>query len=531
MLLRLLSKRLRRGADARTALPPWVDELLRAWQARDIQPPYPLALLHARPGRARLAAALANGEPWEEAHFWIEEARRQSGKAGEEAVDLLLQAELCLAHGRDVAAAEAALEELHAGDGAVAMRAGVLLSWRLWLRGEMARLRAIARRLAAGAPDSPASRVLIGISDEMEGRPEAALQSFRQAHQAAPDSAQTIGLLAQALLLRRQWREGFEMFGRIPGPHADYVDAQACPVWRGEPLAGKRLLAVATLLFGDQMQLMRFVREVRAAHPGVHVATTLPPALTRLVAGSGLFDEIVPADVPRERFDAQIGYHELPVALGLAAQAPVWHGPYLRVASEEIAQAAAWLPAVPQAAMQPSLQPGLQPALQPASQPALQPGVRRVGLRWYGSGSEINGIRSMPLAELRPLFDVPGIEWVALAEEPAALRAAAGTPLLDVSAHLRDFAATAALMHQLDLVLTVDTSVAHLAGALGRPAWVMTRPDPEWRWGIGTPETPWYPDLRLFRHPPGGFDRAAVIRDVARALAQWCAQAQTAAQA
>jgi hypothetical protein len=96
-------------------------------------------------------------------------------------------------------------------------------------------------------------------------------------------------------------------------------------------------------------------------------------------------------------------------------------------------------------------------------------------------------------------------------------------PLLDVSGHLVDFYATGALMQQLDLVISVDTSTVHLGGALGRPTWLIARPDYEWRWGERGAQAPWYASVWVFRHPPQRLDWAAVVADVGQALGDWAA--------
>jgi len=147
----------------------------------------------------------------------------------------------------------------------------------------------------------------------------------------------------------------------------------------------------------------------------------------------------------------------------------------------------------------------------------------RVGLRWSGEPSPYNAKRSIPLAKLGPLFRLPGIRWFALLEggnpELARLRAS-DTPVIDMSAALGDLTDTAALMHNLDLVISVDTSVVHLGGALGVPTWLMERPDPNWRWGRAGAGTPWYSSVRVFRHP-GRFDWDHMVGEVAAALAQY----------
>jgi len=145
-------------------------------------------------------------------------------------------------------------------------------------------------------------------------------------------------------------------------------------------------------------------------------------------------------------------------------------------------------------------------------------GGLRVGLAWRGAQHIPK--RSLPIECLLPVLVQPGLELHALQQEiPAEQRAwlQAHAPLFDHSAALHDFADTAALIAQLDLVVTIDTSVAHLAGALGKPVWILLRHSADWRWLLNRDDNPWYPTARLFRqHRPGDWD--GVVADVSRAL-------------
>jgi hypothetical protein len=157
---------------------------------------------------------------------------------------------------------------------------------------------------------------------------------------------------------------------------------------------------------------------------------------------------------------------------------------------------------------------------------ATSPG-RKIGLVWAGSprpgdpnSNAIDRRRSIRLRDYSPLAEVPGVCLISLQKGNAAEQARtppSGMALRDWTDELDDFADTAALIDALDLVISVDTSVAHLAGALGRPVWVLNRFDQCWRWLRGRDDSPWYPTARLFRQQEDG-DWAAVIRAVARAL-------------
>jgi hypothetical protein len=152
----------------------------------------------------------------------------------------------------------------------------------------------------------------------------------------------------------------------------------------------------------------------------------------------------------------------------------------------------------------------------------------RVGLVWAGSprpdqpeANRVDRRRSVTLEHFAKLADVPGVSFVSLQKGPAASQTRSSPDLLihDWTDELDDFADTAALIEALDLVISVDTSVVHLAGALGKPVWLLNRFDTCWRWLLDRDDTPWYPTLRQFRQPkPGDWD--SVILDVRAALAR-----------
>ena len=146
---------------------------------------------------------------------------------------------------------------------------------------------------------------------------------------------------------------------------------------------------------------------------------------------------------------------------------------------------------------------------------------RKVGVVWAGSPTFANDrFRSMPLAALDALVEVSDIAWFSLQKGPARtqLTHAALKPH-DLTDHIQDFADTAALIEQLDLVIAVDTSVAHLAGALGKPVWVLLPANYDWRWMLDRDDSPWYPTMRLFKQTTLG-DWEPVVRRVKEALAR-----------
>jgi hypothetical protein len=150
---------------------------------------------------------------------------------------------------------------------------------------------------------------------------------------------------------------------------------------------------------------------------------------------------------------------------------------------------------------------------------AAAPGLK-VGLAWAGGKDQPrDALRSMALHQLVPLMAVDGVCWVSLQRgDPADQLSELGWRVLDWAYHCHDLLDTAALIEQLDLVLTVDTAVAHLAGALGKPVWMMSRYEGEWRWLRGRTDSPWYPSMRIFNQTAAG-DWNGVVAAVAQALA------------
>jgi len=246
------------------------------------------------------------------------------------------------------------------------------------------------------------------------------------------------------------------------------------PHWDGAPRAGRTLLLHAEQGLGDAIQMLRFVPAVAA---GGAVVLAVPPALRRLADRFAPWAEVVTAGDPLPPFDLHCPLPSLPWALGTTLHS-IPKTPYL---AADPVEAASWRDRLAGVA-------GL-----------------RVGLCWAGNpGYAADARRSIAPDRLAALAGLPGIGFVSLqpGHPPPP-----GLALHDWTAALRDLADTAALLAGLDLVVTVDTAVAHLAGALGRPVWLLNRFDTCWRWMPGRDDSPWYPTMRILRqHRPGDWD-------------------------
>jgi hypothetical protein len=325
------------------------------------------------------------------------------------------------------------------------------------------------------------------------GRFAEARADYRSALQLRPDFAEAHVALAESLLLTGEMAEGWQHYEwrwKTQGL-APLARNFSVPQWRGEAIAGKTILLHAEQGFGDTLQFCRLATLVAAR--GARVILEAQPGLVPLLRTLAGPSEVLARGEPLPGFDLHCPLMSLPLALGgdvAGAVAP----PYV---AADPARVAAWAA---------RLETGL-----------------RCGIAWSGRASHQNDHnRSLALAALLPVLAVPGVSFVSVQNQvrPADRAVASQLPALKTfGAELDEFSENAALISAVDLVIAVDTMAAHLAGALGKPVWVMLPFMPDWRWLQDRRDTPWYPAARLFRQPAPG-DWTKVIADVADALAR-----------
>ncbi|MGE5506652.1 MAG: tetratricopeptide repeat protein [Actinomycetota bacterium] len=348
----------------------------------------------------------------------------------------------------------------------------------LYRRGE--RAGAIAAHDAALAlrPDHGPGLVNRALALDASGRPAEAEADFRRALALDPRSVDAHWNLSLLLMKQGRWAEGlaeYEWRRMLPGaPQAPWGLSE----WSGTEPAGTRVLVWNDQGIGDALMFLRHLPALAARgavpllvvqDPLAQLAAAVPGA-----AGASGFSDPPPAA------DAHLPLSSLPLRLG-------------------VTDPLAW--------------PG-QPWLAPVSRPPATVERPAVGLMWSGNPGT-DDARHVPVGALAPLLAVPGITFYSLQVGAAAADCPPGVN--DLSPLLVDFAATAAVLAEIDLVVTVDTAVAHLAGAMGRPAWVMLQRLADWRWSGGE-TTPAYPSLRLFRQEDlGQWD--GVVAAISRALA------------
>ncbi|MDQ0504134.1 tetratricopeptide repeat protein [Xanthobacter agilis] len=366
-------------------------------------------------------------------------------------------------------------------------------------RGELDSALHHGRTAVALAPHDPgaAYNLCVVHSDRMEI--EEAIRLARRAIALDPGMAGAHFELAEGLLLNGRFAEGWEEYEwrfRLPNvaPPLPQTDR---PQWDGAPLPGGTVLLIADQGFGDSIQFCRYIPQVarRCARVVVACSIELQPIIRQQSGLAFCFDrwEQAPA------FDAYCPLSGLPRVFGTdlpSVPAPV---PYVAPPPAKVGPWAARLD-------------GLVPR-----------GMKRVGIVWAGRpthGNDLN--RSMPLEALTPLGEMEGVALISLQMGAAMAQVAhhyGPAPLMNLGAEIADFTDTMAILHLLDHVVAVDTSIVHLAGAMGRPVSVLLPFAPDWRWMRDRDDSPWYPTARLFRQPAPG-DWAEPVRRVCAQVAR-----------
>ncbi len=363
---------------------------------------------------------------------------------------------------------------------------------------------AACRRALAIRPDYAEACYNLGRLLAQLGRAPEAEAAYRHALAIRPDYPDASWNLGLLLLYLGRWSEGWPLYefrchkdrkqpvARIP--------ALACPQWRGESLQGKSLLIWPEQGFGDAIQFVRYLPLLKA-QGAARITLVCEPALRVL------FQSVAGADAVVTQAQAQdgSGYDfwtlllSIPLHVGTTLDSIPDSLPYLSVPTERLE---AWRRRLPKTGI-------------------------RVGLVWKGNAGHNNDSnRSLPnLAVLAPLWQVPGINFISLQKgqgEDEAVAVSTRQPMLQVGPDIEDFADSAAIVAQLDLVISVDTALAHLAAALGKPCWVLLpRIGTDWRWLDARSDSPWYPKVvRLFRQQEWE-DWSGIIDEVAVSLARW----------
>ncbi len=351
----------------------------------------------------------------------------------------------------------------------------------------------------------------LGNAHHALGAHEAALRAFDQALRLRPDLASAQLNRALTLLTLGDFSRGLPAYesrlaiasaaaGADADADAGTADSRAhaaLPRWRGEPIGERTLLIEAEQGFGDTLQFLRFVP--LACERASRVVLTVQRELAPLVAplANAWRVTLAISDEPRPKADLHCPLLSLPLALATTLDTLPAARRYLDV----------------------------PPAYRRRWRGSLGGHAKiKIGLAWSGR-IQAQENRAMPVAALAPLFALKGIDWLVLQPEvskddESALDAFARTASIHrFGTRITDFADTAAIVDRLDAIVSIDTSIAHLAGALGKPLWLMLPFAADWRWFANSDRSPWYPSARLVRQPsPGQWE--TVVEAVAQALSR-----------
>ncbi len=341
-------------------------------------------------------------------------------------------------------------------------------------------------------PGSAAAQVNLGRALKEQGRIAEALSACGRARAMDPNLAAAHWNEALCRLLLGDFNRGWPGFLWRWAAEAVPPHGIAIPEWDGQSLAGRDLLVHAEQGLGDTLQFMRFLPLLAGFEPR-SVTVLVQPELIGLVGSISGVDRVIGPDASLAPFQCRVPLLDLPGWFGLGAADYALSVPYLHA---DTLLVELW-----------------------RSQ-FKSDRCKRIGVVWKGRPGHANDRnRSMQLETLLPLTVATDIRWISLQrettdEEEVAL---AKANIQSLGRRLERMEETAALISALDLVLTVDTSVAHLAGALGKPFWLMLPAVPDWRWMLYRSDSPWYPSARLFRQQARG-DWSAVIATIKQAL-------------
>jgi Flp pilus assembly protein TadD len=357
-----------------------------------------------------------------------------------------------------------------------------------------------ARRAVAHASASPMAINLFGQILQDEGKLEEAEAAFRSAMKLdARDSKYALNL-GYLLLSQGRWSEGFQLYERR---HADDLNALygrpprvSFPQWNGESLRGKSLLIWPDQGFGDQIQIARYIQKLRG-RGAVRITLVCDAPLQPLLASMSGVNAVLSPEmyyvIGAPVHDFWVFGFSIPLLIGDTPSSIPKTIPYLKAPKKLVAK---W-------------------------QAPLRAKGLKIGLSWQGNpANPRDGARSLPnVGVLDPLARVEGATFVSLQRES---KETSAVPMLHFGDQIVHFGDLAGIIAHLDLVITVDTAVAHLAGALGKPTWVLLpNVGRDWRWGNEGSESAWYPGvMRLFRQTPSERDWSATIERVVQALSE-----------
>jgi tetratricopeptide (TPR) repeat protein len=339
------------------------------------------------------------------------------------------------------------------------------------------------QRVTELMPENADAWFELGMAYRDTGNWQAAIAPHERAVQLNPENADYRSCYAYALLANGDFARGWPEFKwrtRKPG-NLKLIE----PEWDGTPTTKTVIIHVEQGI-GDSIQFARFIPQ---AATRARVVIACPTSLTKLLRGLPNVAEVADGK-PVPPYDLHTPLMSLPALLEIPPERFAETIPYFHA---DPAQTEIW-----------------RHRLAHLQGP-------KIGLVWAGNPKyPVDRKRSLPFTTLAPLLELPGLSFISLQMGEAAAQAA-NAPLFNAAPLISDYADTAALIMALDLVISVDTSVAHLAGALGHPIWMLNRADTDWRWLLDRADSPWYPTMKIFRQPTPG-DWTTVIENVTKKL-------------
>ncbi len=349
-------------------------------------------------------------------------------------------------------------------------------------------------RARLAQPSRPEIITALALTARRAGRLEDARMYLDAALAADPAWADAHWQLADLLLLQGDYAAGWEEF-EWRWKHQGFLTPGWNPsmrAWNGDSVAGKSVLLYPEQGFGDTLHFVRYAPMLAARGATVFVGT--PPELADVLTGLPGISGVVTSESAAPACDVLAPLMSLPRLFGTRMDTIPADVPYLFADQGKVR---AWAPAFP------------------------DDGALRVGLIWSGNPmQENNRHRSCRLSDLVPLLHRKGCRFYSLQKGAPADQLAdlpAGVEIMDLGGRLTTFAETAAVLENLDVLISTDTGTVHLAGALGRPVWLLVSAIPDWRWGVSGATTPWYPTITMFRQQHQG-EWGDAVQEIGRAL-------------
>ena len=344
------------------------------------------------------------------------------------------------------------------------------------------------------APSCARTQCNLGNLARLTHHFEEAARHYREAIRLQPEFIEAHFNLSLVLLLLQDFHEGWKEYEwrlRFFGKNNGYPNRYDLPLWEGQSLNGKTILVYDEQGFGDVLMFSRFLLVMKSK--GAHVVFETRPALFNLFRSLPYIDEVILRNLdtpPSARCDYCIPLLSLPGKLGITRETIPSNAPYLFADRKKTAY---WSDRLSGAGL-------------------------KIGLVWQGSAADPS--RHCSLNKFKILSEIPGIQWYGLQKHVCREQNNSAEWVIQLGPELRDFSDTAAVIANLDLVISIDTAVAHLSGAMGKPVWVLLPFIPDWRWFLFDITTPWYSSMQLFRQTePGNWD--VPLRAIANDLSRW----------